>query len=83
MAGYLYCDDELSPPPPSRRRSELPAIRSLCVLYVGLVRGVPPISLLFMAGVSFRCSCPAASTSTKLLRAQIAIVLFAGAYPPR
>jgi len=30
------------------RRSKLPAIRSLCVLYVELIRGVPLISLLFM-----------------------------------
>jgi general L-amino acid transport system permease protein len=34
------------------RRSKLPAIRSLCVLYVELIRG-PPISLLFMASVMF------------------------------
>jgi len=35
------------------RRSKLPAIRSLCVLYVELIRGVPLISLLFMASVMF------------------------------
>src|SRR5215813_10274225 len=35
------------------RRSQLPAIRSLCVLYVELIRGVPLISLLFMASVMF------------------------------
>src|SRR5258705_3894032 len=35
------------------RRSRLPAIRSLCVLYVELIRGVPLISLLFMASVMF------------------------------
>ena len=35
------------------RRSKLPAIRSLSVLYVELIRGVPLVSLLFMASVMF------------------------------
>src|SRR5260370_21242456 len=35
------------------RRSTLPAIRSLCVLYVELVRGAPLVSLLFMSSLMF------------------------------
>jgi general L-amino acid transport system permease protein len=62
------------------RRSKLPAIRSLCVLYVELVRGVPLISLLFMASVMFPLFMPDGFNIDKLLRAQIAIVLYAGAY---
>ena len=62
------------------RRSRLPAIRSLCVLYVELIRGVPLISLLFMASVMFPLFMPDGFNIDKLLRAQIAIVLFAGAY---
>jgi general L-amino acid transport system permease protein len=62
------------------RRSKLPAIRSLCVLYVELIRGVPLISLLFMASVMFPLFMPGGFNIDKLLRAQIAIVLFAGAY---
>src|SRR6476469_2791823 len=62
------------------RRSKLPAIRSLCVLYVELIRGVPLISLLFMASVMFPLFMPAGFNIDKLLRAQIAIILFAGAY---
>src|SRR5882724_2298989 len=62
------------------RRSRLPAIRSLCVLYVELVRGVPLISLLFMASVMFPLFMPDGFNVDKLLRAQIAIVLYAGAY---
>jgi general L-amino acid transport system permease protein len=62
------------------RRSKLPAIRSLCVLYVELIRGVPLISLLFMASVMFPLFMPGGFNLDKLLRAQIAIVLFAGAY---
>ena len=62
------------------RRTKLPAIRSLCVLYVELIRGVPLISLLFMASVMFPLFMPDGVNIDKLLRAQIAIVLYAGAY---
>ena len=62
------------------RRSKLPAIRSLCVVYVEAIRGVPLISLLFMASVMFPLFMPGDFNIDKLLRAQIAIVLFAGAY---
>src|SRR6202048_2277687 len=62
------------------RRSTLPAIRSICVLYVELIRGVPLISLLFMASVMFPLFMPDGVNIDKLLRAQVAFVLFAGAY---
>ena len=62
------------------RRSNLPAIKALCVLYVELIRGVPLISLLFMASVMFPLFLPEGMNIDKLLRAQIAIILFAGAY---
>ena len=62
------------------RRSNLPAIKAICVLYVELIRGVPLISLLFMASVMFPLFLPEGMNIDKLLRAQIAIILFAGAY---
>ncbi|MBR0932820.1 amino acid ABC transporter permease [Bradyrhizobium jicamae] len=62
------------------RRSKLPAIRSLCVLYVELIRGVPLISLLFMSSVMFPLFMPDGVNIDKLLRAQIAFILYAGAY---
>ncbi len=62
------------------RRSRLPAIKTLCVLYVELIRGVPLISLLFMASVMFPLFLPEGMNIDKLLRAQVAITLFAGAY---
>lgn len=62
------------------RRSKLPAIKALCVLYVELIRGVPLISLLFMASVMFPLFLPEGLNIDKLLRAQVAIILFAGAY---
>ncbi|MGQ0545457.1 MAG: amino acid ABC transporter permease [Betaproteobacteria bacterium] len=62
------------------RRSSLPAIRWLSVAYIELVRGVPLISLLFMASVMLPLFLPEGMTINKLLRAQIAMILFAAAY---
>jgi general L-amino acid transport system permease protein len=62
------------------RRSDMPVIRALCVAYIELVRGVPLISILFMASVMLPLFLPAGVTIDKLLRAQIALILFAAAY---
>jgi len=62
------------------RRSTLPVIRALCIVYIELIRGVPLISLLFMASVMLPLFLPAGMTIDKLARAQIALVLFAAAY---
>ena len=63
-----------------RRSTELPAVRMLCVMFVELIRGVPLISVLFMASVMFPLFMPEGVNIDKLLRAQIAVVLFAAAY---
>lgn len=62
------------------RRSHMPAIQSLAVAYIELIRGVPLISILFMASVMFPLFLPEGFTIDKLLRAQVAIILFAAAY---
>lgn len=62
------------------RRSNLPFIKSVCVGYVEMIRGVPLITLLFMASVMFPLLLPDGVNFDKLLRAQIAIILFFGAY---
>jgi general L-amino acid transport system permease protein len=62
------------------RRSALPVLRGLAVGYIELVRGVPLISLLFMASVMLPLFLPAGVAIDKLLRAQIALILFAAAY---
>ena len=62
------------------RRSHMPAVKVLSVTYIELIRGVPLISLLFMASVMFPLFLPEGLTIDKLLRAQVAIILFAGAY---
>jgi len=62
------------------RRSKLPAIKSMCVVYIELIRGVPLISLLFMSSVMFPLFLPEGFTIDKVLRAQAAIILFTAAY---
>ncbi|WP_233234180.1 amino acid ABC transporter permease [Bordetella sp. LUAb4] len=62
------------------RRSKMPAIKALCVVYIELIRGVPLISLLFMSSVMLPLFLPEGYSIDKLLRAQIAIILFAAAY---
>src|SRR6185369_15552893 len=62
------------------RRSRVPAIQALCVAYIELIRGVPLISLLFMASVMVPLFLPPGLSIDKLLRAQLALVLFAAAY---
>ncbi len=63
-----------------RRSKHLPAIKGLCVVYVELIRGVPLVTLLFMASVMFPLFLPDGVNIDKLLRAQVAIILFAAAY---
>ncbi len=62
------------------RRSRMPAIKSLCVVYIEMIRGVPLISLLFMSSVMFPLFLPEGLTINKILRAQIAIIMFTAAY---
>lgn len=62
------------------RRSKMPAVRALCVIYIELIRGVPLISLLFMSSVMLPLFLPEGLSIDKLLRAQIAIIMFAAAY---
>ncbi|MEW6333075.1 MAG: amino acid ABC transporter permease [Thermodesulfobacteriota bacterium] len=62
------------------RRSKMPAIKTICILYIELIRGVPLISLLFMSSVLFPLFLPTGVTVNKILRAQVAIILFTAAY---
>jgi general L-amino acid transport system permease protein len=62
------------------RRSNLPAIRTFCTIYVELIRGVPLISVLFMASFMFPLFMPAGVTIDVLLRVLVGVTLFAAAY---
>lgn len=62
------------------RRSELPVIKTVCVSFIEFVRGVPLVSVLFMASVMFPLFLPESVTFNKLLRALIGIAFFYAAY---
>jgi len=62
------------------RQSKMPVVKSMCVVYIELIRGVPLISLLFMSSVVFPLFLPEGVTLNKILRAQVAIILFTAAY---
>lgn len=62
------------------RRSRLPGIRSICIVYVELIRGVPLISVLFMASFLFPLFMPPGTTINVLLRVLVGIILFSAAY---
>lgn len=62
------------------RLSDLPVIRSLCTVYIELIRGVPLISVLFMASFLFPLFMPEGTSIDVLLRVLVAMILFAAAY---
>ncbi len=62
------------------RRSNLPAIRTFCTIYVELIRGVPLISVLFMASFMFPLFMPQGFSIDVLIRVLVGITLFAAAY---
>jgi general L-amino acid transport system permease protein len=62
------------------RRSTMPAVKLFSVIFIEFVRGVPLITVLFMASVMLPLFVPDAYSPDKLLRALIGIALFASAY---
>ncbi|HTO67344.1 MAG TPA: amino acid ABC transporter permease [Bradyrhizobium sp.] len=62
------------------RRSRLPIIRILSVAFIEFVRGVPLITVLFMASVVFPLFMPEGVNFNKLLRVVVGIALFSAAY---
>jgi len=62
------------------RQSKMPVIKSLCIVYIELIRGVPLISMLFMSAIIFPLFLPEGVTINKIIRAQAAIILFTAAY---
>jgi general L-amino acid transport system permease protein len=62
------------------RRSKMPAVKALCVSFIELVRGVPLVTVLFMASVMLPLFFPPGWTIDKLMRALVGVSLFSGAY---
>lgn len=61
------------------RRSEMPAIRLFCTLFIELFRAVPLITVLFMASVMLPLFLPSGFSLDKLVRALLGVALFNGA----
>jgi general L-amino acid transport system permease protein len=62
------------------RQSKMPIIKTFCIFYIELIRGVPLISLLFMSSVVFPLFLPEGVSISGILRAQVAIIIFTAAY---
>ena len=61
------------------RRSDMPVIRTFCIVFIEFWRGVPLITVLFMASVMLPLFLPAGVNFDKLMRALIGVTLFSAA----
>ena len=62
------------------RRSDIPVVRLFSVIFIEFVRGVPLITVLFMASVMLPLFVPERLAPDKFVRALIGVALFASAY---
>jgi general L-amino acid transport system permease protein len=62
------------------RRSHMPAVKLFSVIFIEFVRGVPLITVLFMASVMLPLFVPESWSPDKLLRALVGIAMFSSAY---
>ena len=62
------------------RRSELPIVRALSIGFIEIFRGVPLITVLFMASVMLPLFLPDGVNFDKLVRCLIGVALFSSAY---
>lgn len=62
------------------RRSKMPIIKLISVIFIEAVRGVPLVTVLFMASFMLPLFVPPGMTFDKFLRALVGVALFASAY---
>jgi len=62
------------------RQSDMPLIKWVCVIFIEFIRGVPLITLLFVASVMLAYFFPPDSTVDLFLRVVIMITMFSAAY---
>ncbi|MDW4500464.1 amino acid ABC transporter permease [Sulfitobacter sp. D35] len=62
------------------RQSRLPIIKMICVVFIEFIRGVPLITLLFVANVVLAYFLPPGTNFDLILRVIIMITMFASAY---
>jgi len=62
------------------RRSQMPILKTVCVVFIELIRGVPLITVLFMASVLLPLFLTPGTHFDKFLRALVGVSIFASAY---
>ena len=62
------------------RRSSLPVVRGFCIGFIELWRGVPLLTVIFMAAVMLPLFLPEGANLDRLVRAMVALTLFTSAY---
>lgn len=62
------------------RRSKMPIVRNICVVFIEVWRGVPLVTVLFMASVMLPLFLPEGTHFDKLVRALVGIIMFQSAY---
>lgn len=62
------------------RQSKLPVVKALCIVFIEVVRGVPLVTILFMASIILPLFLPENVRIDRVLRAMLGMTLFASAY---
>ena len=62
------------------RQSDLPVVKTISIFFIEIIRGVPLITILFMASLMIPLFLPEGMNVNKLLRALIGFTLFSAAY---
>ena len=62
------------------RQSDMPIIKFICVVFIEFIRGVPLITLLFVANVVLAYFLPPGTTFDLILRVIIMLTMFSAAY---
>jgi general L-amino acid transport system permease protein len=62
------------------RRSQMPVVKMLCIIFIETIRGVPLVTVLFMASVMLPLFLPPGTDFDKFLRSLVGVSLFAAAY---
>ncbi len=62
------------------RRSRLPVVKMFSIAYIELIRGVPLVTILFMAQVMLPLFLPKELRIDKVLRAMVGMIMFSAAY---
>jgi general L-amino acid transport system permease protein len=62
------------------RQSSLPVVKGFCIMYIEIIRGVPLVTILFMASIILPLFLPEGLRIDRVMRALLGITLFAAAY---